>query len=140
MCITSRSSIHGCGVLAVSYGVLLYDKMDATELHSLRVAVLNFPAHYGLPQPQLAPDRERSHEIEQPSPSLCTHVAWNKEQHVWSLVGDFLMKLKEQGIRIPATNLDQHEAIRALQMCGTCHLLLMYFDCCAHDYGCIHMH
>ena len=92
-----------------------------------RSAVLNFPADYSLPEPQPGPERDRSHEMEQPSPLLCTHVVWHKSRGYWCLRSKFLTRLKAYGIHIPTSYLFQSEAIRALQTCAPCHLLHVCF-------------
>lgn len=100
-----------------------------------RVAVLNFPADHGLPEPHSAPERDRSQEIEQPCPSLCTHVAWDKSAGVWRLDADCVGELKEHGIHLPTSYFFQYEAIRALQMCGPYHLLCTYIYAPMHAYA-----
>lgn len=85
--------------------------------------MLNFPADYGLPEPQPTPQRDQSQAMEQPYPRLCTYVRWDKKIGIWYWDGAFTDKFRELGIHAPTTYLFQHDAIRALQRCCPCRLL-----------------
>ena len=89
---------------------------------SFRVAVVNFPADNGLPEPQPAPQRDRSLEMEQPLPSLSKYVSWSKQDGCWHLHGNYRDKLRQYGIHAPTSYLFRDEAIKAKQACGPCQL------------------
>ena len=102
---------------------LVCTNLSVLQLHILfRVAVLNFPGAYGLPEPQPAPQRDRSQEMEQPLPSFSKYVHWDKVSCLWLLDTAYVDKLRECGIHAPTSYLIRDEAIKAKQTCGPCQL------------------
>ena len=81
----------------------------------LRLAVLNLPADYGLPEPQPAPERDRFQLVEQPCSSMSTSVRWNS----WGGVGHFAASCKRKyigarrfGLRHPGATCPLHSTCK----------------------------